>query len=134
MRNQLAAFDFVAAPARQSALQIAGVEVSVRADVLVHGSSRGEDQIGAAVLRLTQDDAETEAARNRRRDIGLFVATLARLHTDQNINSDGIVSNRLCMSIDIQHGEVFQAPNSNTRRMNDVENACRFIAAIWDSL
>jgi hypothetical protein len=36
------------------------------------------------------------------------------------------------MSIDVQHGEVFTAPDSNTRRMNDLENACRFIAALWD--
>lgn len=131
MRNQLAPFDFVAAPAEQPRLALAGVEVSVRADLLVHGTARGEQQIGAAVLRMTQDDAESEAARSRRRDMGLYVATLARLHTDQNLADDRVPANRLCMSIDVQHGEVFVAPNSNTRRMNDIESACRFIAALW---
>src|SRR5260370_42661831 len=29
-----------------------------------------------------------------------------------------------CTSIDVQHGEVFQAPESNTGLMNDLENAC----------
>jgi hypothetical protein len=114
-------------------LQIAEVEVSVRADLRMR-SARGEDQIGAAVLRMTQDDADSEAARSKRRDMGLYVATLARFHVDQNIPSNRAVANRLCMSIDVQHGELFQAPAANTRRMNDIENACRFIAALWPQM
>lgn len=133
MQNQLGVFDFVPAPADQPRLLLGGVEVSVRADLLVHGSARGQELIGAAVLRMTQDDAESDAARTKRRDMGLYVATLARLHVDQHIaaSTNRTVANRLCMSIDVQHGEVFQAPDANTRRMNDLENACRFIAAFW---
>jgi hypothetical protein len=135
MRNQLAPFQFVAAPTEQGRLELGGVEVSVRADLLVHGDSRnGVPQIGAAILRMTQDDADSEVARSRRRDIGLYVATLARLHVDQNIQSARERSNRMCMSIDVQHGECFQAPDANTRRMNDLENACRFITALWPTL
>jgi hypothetical protein len=121
-------------PARQSPLMLSGVKVSVRADLLVHGSTKREQQIGAAVLRMTQDDAETESAKTRRHDMGLYVATLARLHMDQNIPTNRSVANRLCMSIDIQHGDHFQAPDSNTRRMSDLENACRFIAAMWPQI
>jgi hypothetical protein len=133
MRNQLAPFDFVEAPQRQGTLRLADVEVSARADMLVHGDSRnGVPQIGSAILRMTQDDTESDSARSRRREMGLYVATIARLQTDQNISSAREPANRLCMSIDVQHGEVFLAPDSNTRRMNDVQNACQFIAAMWD--
>lgn len=131
MRNQLAPYEFAPAPADQGKLQLGGVDVSVRADLLVYGASRGVRQIGAAILRMTQDDADSEAARTKRRDMGLYVATLARLHVEQNLPSDRQVANRLCMSIDVQHGELFAAPDANTRRMNDLENACRFIAALW---
>jgi hypothetical protein len=131
MQNRLGPFEFITAPVRQAKLTLAEVEISVRADMLVHGASRNQEQIGAAVLRLTQDDADTDAARSKRREMGLYVATIARLHIDQNIHTERAISNRLCMSIDVQHGEMFQAPESNTRRMNDVENACRFIAAMW---
>lgn len=134
MSNKLAAFDFQPAPPDQSKLQIAGVEVSVRADLLVHGNSKATDQIGAAILRMTMDDAETDAAREKRKNMGLYVATLARMHIDQNVESNRQAMNRLCMSIDIQHGEVFSAPNANTRRMNDIENVCRVIAALWSTL
>lgn len=134
MQNQLNGFDFHPAPNDQGKVAISGVEVSVRADMLVHGALRGEQQIGAAVLRMTADDATTELARERRRNIGLYVATLAKMHIDRNIVSDRTAANRLCMSIDIQHGEVFNAPAANARRTNDLESACSMIAAIWPSI
>jgi len=135
MGNQLGGFEFVQAPADQAKLVLGGTEVSVRADLLVHGIGRGQEQIGAAVLRMTQDDADTESARERRREMGRYVATLARLHLDRNIPANGrIPTNRLCMSIDVQHGDIFQAPSSNVRRVNDLESACRVIAAMWSQV
>ncbi len=134
MANQLAAFTFLAAPAQQDKLDLAGIEVSVRADLFVSAPLRGVQHNGVAVLRLTQDDADTDAARSKRRDMGLYVATLARMHIEQNFASREPISNRLCMSIDVQHGEAFQTPDANTRRRNDLENACRFISAMWASV
>lgn len=134
MSNQLAAFSFELAPTQQNKLALAGVEVSVRADLFVVAPIRGIQHNGVAVLRLTQDDADTDAARSKRRDMGLYVATLARMHIEQNFASRDPISNRLCMSIDVQHGEVFQAPDANTRRRHDLENACRFISAMWATI
>jgi hypothetical protein len=134
MANQLAGFDFHPAPRNQPSLMMADVEVSVRADLLVHGVSRGREQIGAAILRLTQDDAATETARSRRQDMGMYVATLARMQLDTNFQSNREPANRLCLSIDVQHREAFACPTSNTRRRNDIESACRFIAAVWPSI
>lgn len=134
MQNQLAAFQFQPAPTHQDKLSLGGVEVSVRADLIVLGQSRGVEQVGLAVLRMTVDDADTLSAIERRRSMGLYVATLARMHLDANMDTNRSPVNRLCMSIDVQHGEVFAAPNSNTRRQNDLENACRMIAAIWPQI
>lgn len=131
MQNQLSSYNFASAPAKQGKLALAGVEVSVYSDMLVYGSAKGEDQIGAALLRMTQDDASTDAAVEKRRQMGLYVATMVRLHVDQNIQTDRKPANRLCMSIDVQHGEVFVAPNSNTRRVNDLTAACQMIADLW---
>lgn len=134
MANQLAQFSFEPAPRRQNPLVIAGVTISARADLISGGASRGARRSGAAILRLTQDDADTDAARERRREMGLYVATIAALHADQNLTLESDLDNRLCMSIDVQHREVFRAPASNTRRMNNIESACRFIASMWDAL
>jgi hypothetical protein len=127
MQNQLAAYGFTTAPAKQGKLSLAGVEVSVYADMLVYA----KDNIGAALLRMTQDDASTDAAIEKRKQMGLYVATMVRLHVDQNIPTNLKPANRLCMSIDVQHGEVFVAPNSNTRRVNDLTAACQMILALW---
>ena len=131
MGNQLKSYDFVPTPAKQTKLVISGVEVSVYADALVHGIAKGIDQIGAAVLRLTQDDSATDAAVEKRRQMGLYVATMVRMHVDQNIQTNRQPANRLCLSIDVQHGEVFVAPNSNTRRVKDITAACQMISALW---
>jgi hypothetical protein len=134
MANQLAQYRFVPAPNDQQTLTIATVEISARADMLVEAEVRGRAQIGAAILRMTQDDADTDNAIERRHEMGTYVATLARMQLDQNIGTAREPANRLCMSIDIQHGAIFSAPNSNARRMNDVQNACIFIAAIWPNI
>ena len=134
MSNKLKSFDFHLAPNRQNKLNLAGLDVSVYSDLLVFGSNKGKDIIGSAILRMTQDDADSESAKVKRREMGLCVATLARFHTAQNIGSDREVANRLCMSIDVQHGEVFIAPDANSQRMNNIENACRFIVALWPTV
>ena len=133
MANRLAPFEFRMAPVDQSKVRLCGVEVSVRADLIAKAVIRNSDVSGAAVLRMTQDTADSESAKSKRRDMGLYVATLARIHADQNLALPAPVANRACMSIDIQHGEAFQAPDANTRRVADLENACRFIAAMWES-
>src|ERR1700685_4222373 len=131
MSNQLAPFTFCAAPASQPKLSLSGVEISVRADLLVKMPIRGQEHAGAAIFRLTQSEAGSDTAISKRREMGLYVATLVRLHVDQNLHPSLPVSNRLCMSIDVQHGECFQAPDSNTRRTNDLTSACQFIAGAW---
>lgn len=125
MGNQLGGYNFVDAPNSQPKLIISGVEVSVRTDLWVHGQQRGEEQIGGAILRMTQDQGA------RRDEMGRYVATLVRMHLDQNNPSNRTPSNRLCMAVDIRHGQVFTAPNSNTRRVNDLQAACRVIHALW---
>jgi hypothetical protein len=132
MGNTISKYEFHVAPQDQEKILINGVEISVKADLIVHGFSRGVHQVGAAVLRMTQDDAATDAARERRREMGYVVATLVRLHVERNLRSDGLPANKLCMSIDVQHGDAFVAPANNTRRLNDIESACLVISQMWD--
>ena len=134
MQNKIGALRFTTAPLDQPQLQICGVIISVRLDLIARGASRGIDQIGGAVLRLTQDDADSDGAKARRRDMGLYVAAMARIHLERSFAPNAQIANRLCMAIDIRHGETFASPGSNARRINDLENACRFIAAAWPTI
>ncbi len=134
MQNELAPLAFVPAPRNQRKLILSGVEVSVQLDMLIHGRTRGAEQIGAAVLRMTKDDGATASARDRRKRMGLYAAALIRRHVEENISSDRQPANKLCMSIDVQRGELFRAPPSVARRMRDLEYACRVIAALWPQM
>ncbi len=132
MRNQLGPYSFEQAPFRQPKLIIEGVEVSIHADMLVHATTRaGVGQIGAAILRMTQSDVTSESAIAKRREMGLYVATLASVHVEANLSGNRQTASKLCMSIDVQHGEIFIAPASTVRRISDITSACRFIAALW---
>lgn len=134
MGNKVAEYGFQLAPKDQPKLMISGVEVSIWADLLVTGVVKKTPHVGAAVLRFNQDDADTEAAIQKRAEMGRYVATVVLRHVLENFEAAKPISNKLCMSIDVQHGEVFCAPDSNTRRMSDIENACKFIAAMWDTV
>jgi len=134
MGNRLGQYDFHPSPPSLNKLVLSGVEISIRSDLLVYGEARGKGQIGSAIFRMTQDDADTDEAKEKRKDMGLYVATLALRQLSEAPPSNREVAARLCMSIDIQHGEVFIAPVANARRMNDVENACLMIAAIWPTI
>jgi hypothetical protein len=134
MRNLLVPYTFRQAPQSQPKLNLSGVDVSVRPDLRVTAPIRNVDHAGAALLRLTQSDSASDSAITKRREMGLYVATMVRMHVDQHMLSNLPVANRLCMSIDVQHGELFQAPDSNTRRTNDLTSACRMISALWPTI
>ena len=134
MRNQLAGFDYQPAPRRQAHLIITGVSISVNCDLLIHRSQRNAEQIGGLLFRLTKsDEDESEYVASRRREMGLYAATLVRLHIAANLAGNRAPTSALCWSVDVQNGEKQVCPNAHTQRVQNLEGACRFIAALWQT-
>lgn len=133
MRNQLAAYNFSSAPARQALLSLGGIGVSVNLDLLTNRSSSDTEYVGGALFRFTRADEETETATARRREMGQYAATLALMQVRQNIAGNREPDYRLCLSIDVQAQEVHVASRNHLQRSNNLESACRFIAAMWES-
>lgn len=134
MKNALGGYRFVAPGQRFDLLAIAGVNVSINLDLFAVRTKNGEDQFGGVLLRLTKpDDEETENAASKRREMGLYAATLAHMQARSLAASPGAPHHDLCMSIDVQCGEVHLAGRSAAMRSSRLEAACRFIAAMWDS-
>lgn len=132
MRNQYAGTDFQPAPLRQPKLTLSGVQISVACDVLIHGTHKGEGQIGGALLRLgIPEEDPTETAKRKREDMGAYAATLVFLHVQKNLCGDRKPSPGLCWSIDVQSRDVYRAPPRNASRVNELESACTMIAALW---
>lgn len=133
MRNQLAGMDYQPAPSRMPKLQINGVAVSVQLDLLIHRDARTGPQIGGLIFRMTKpDEEESEGAASTRRNMGLYVATLAHMQIAANFSTNRTPTKQLCWSVDIQAGDRHVCPNSILNRQNDLSNACMFIAALWD--
>lgn len=133
MRNQLAGYDYVQAPKSQRPLILAGVEVSVYCDLLIHREQKGVEQIGALLFRLTQpEEDETEKASDKRRDMGLYAATLVQMQVSANLAGNRTSLHSLCWSVDVQNSEVYVAPRTFLTRAKAIENACRFIKAMWN--
>ena len=131
MDNQLSGFDFTQAPTSQKKLVLAGVDVSVNVDLLTHRTKGGEEQVGGALFRFTKADEETEAAAAKRREIGAYAATLVQMQIRTHLAGNRKPTHSLCMSIDVQAEEVHIAPRNYAQKAQNLENACRFIAAMW---
>ena len=132
MANQLSPYQFYQVAQHQAKLVFSGVEISIYVDLLVTGFIRGKRRSGAAILRLTKRASSSE--KESRKTMGLYVATLCRTHLEQNMDLEFSMHNDLIMAIDVQLGEVFTAPRAYKKRVGEIENACRFISAIWPTL
>lgn len=132
--NQLGGHDFLAAPKRQPKLILSGVSVNITLDLLVKANRKGIDQVGGAIFRFTQADGESEIATQRRREMNAYAATLAHMQIAQSFAEKGEPLHEICYAVDVQFKEVIAAPKTYARRAADMENACRFVSAIWDDV
>ncbi len=133
-RNLLSGYIFLPAPARQAPLAIGGVAVSVNLDLLVKREKNDRAECGGVLFRLTKaDEDETEAAAGKRKEMASYAATLVQMQVRVTLASGAIAHHDLCMSIDVQSGDVHTAPRNFAVKAQRIEAECRFIAAIWDT-
>jgi hypothetical protein len=132
-RNLLSGYNFTRASARQTPLQIGGVEVNVQLDLLIQREKNGRVECGGALLRLTKaDEDETDGAAGKRRDMASYAATLAQIQVRASQPDGTVVVPELCLSIDVQSGEVQPSSRNFLTRAQRLEAECRFIGALWN--
>ncbi len=87
------------------------------------------------MFRFTKpDEEESETAASKRREMGSYAATLVYMHVATNLAGGITPAYKLCWSVDVQHKEKHIAPKNYKQKVANIENACKFIAAIWDSV
>jgi hypothetical protein len=132
LTNRLAGYAFMPAPARQTPLPIGGVSVSINLDLLLRRERGDRQEAGAAMFRLTKaDDEETDAATSKRKEMGIYAATLVQMQVAATVRAGLTPHHELCMSIDVQSGDIHAASRNFAQRAQRLEAACRFIAALW---
>jgi len=108
-----------------------GVTVSVFLNVLMVRDRGDNEEVGGVLFRMTKADDETEAAAAKRKEIGAYAATLALMQIQARPGARQ-PHHQLCASFDIQCEDVHMAPRTYLTKAKELENACRFIAAMWE--
>lgn len=114
-----------AAPPSPDYLVFAGVDVSVRPEVLLARSGRSGPAVGCMKLYFSKNHPLDEKA-------GAYVSTLLGQFAQRNLT--GKVSDDLLLTVDVFGGTVFTAPKARTRRLEDIVAACEEIAIRWGSV
>lgn len=105
-------------------MEIAGVSVSVRPDVILKDPASGE-VVGAVKLHFSKTNPLSEKSRE-------YVATTLRVYLTETGNAH--VDHTKCLVVDVPSQQVSHAPKGYKRKMNDIEAACEEIAARWTHL
>jgi len=134
LSNQIGGNEFFKAPKSQPKIALNGIIISITLDVIIWREYRGEPQVGGALFRFTQADGETDAAAAKRRDMSAYAATLVHMQVANSFSDNAKAHHAISYAVDVQFKEVIAAPKAYARRVKDMENACRFIAAVWDSV
>lgn len=107
-------------------LQVEGVLISVRPEIVLSGRTRNDDaSVGLLKLYLSKTYPLTDEA-------GEYVGTVLQHYAACSLANLGIVDYRLCKTLDVFSQRVHTAPRSYRRRLNDIEAACQEIARAWE--
>jgi len=124
---------FEQTPARLPVLTINGVEISVFPDVIARVASRTGDRVGEVFIRCTIG-GDGDAAENRRADANAHLATIAHMHSAENLTALGTPHSQASLVIDVPRARVTRGPANTTLRVRNIEAACSMIAAIWPTV
>lgn len=109
----------------QPRLQVGGIDVSVRPEVILHGTTRsGEPVCGAIKLYFSKTIPLSPEG-------GEYVATVVHQFVDTLVDP-GQADPRLCRVVDVFGGRVFTAPRAIALRRRGVWAACEEIVRAWN--
>ena len=125
---------FESAPGQNQPLSIEGVEIASWPDAVAYQTPRrGDVRVGELFIRCTLGTTG-DAAQERRSEANRFLATIAHMHAVQTLGHLGAVSSSASMVLDVPRESIVRGPANASRRVANIEAACRMIAARWASI
>jgi hypothetical protein len=107
---------------------IAGVEISMRPEFFIRFTKKNTDYIGALKIHFIRTESSALSEKGSQ-----YVATV--LHQWLESRFDNPVPSRAhCFSMDVFRQSIVSAPQSFSKRMEDVTAACEEIAVRWAAL
>ncbi|MEQ8715533.1 MAG: hypothetical protein RIC80_21120 [Cyclobacteriaceae bacterium] len=108
---------------RESKINIEGLSISVHPDVIIHGTLRGEEFVGAIKLNISKSNVLDD-------NTGAYISTI--LHKYLQIRyPDKKVQLGFCVSYDVFTSKIYSAPKSFKLRRKQIAAACKEIKLIW---
>lgn len=130
---ELGKYNFQEAP-KLSPLVVADVKISTSLDLLTTAAIKGKQHQGGVILRLTIPE-DTDGAKAKREAMGGFSATLALMQIeDKRPIPDAEPMAKLCLSIDVQAQQKYEAKAGSSQRRSNIVAACTMIKSIWPSV
>jgi hypothetical protein len=131
----------LSAPPKFDAVDIEGVEVSIRPDFLVGGGRRGE-RIGAAILRVAKapdpEACKMKATKERRgehrREMARYLVALMQILLETQDGSLGTFDRDSSFIADLRLGEQIGPAPDHTARLRAIRAACQQVREIWPSI
>lgn len=120
----LKGFKILRAPRSQRMLEIAGVAVRVRPELLLAGKIDGEVVRGAIKLLFFPSDPLSAEG-------GRFLCSLLHQHMEANFAGSMKADHRACFNLDVFGHDVAHAPGTYKKRRAEAEAACLEIARLW---
>lgn len=105
-------------------IEINGVEISVRPDILLSGNHRGEKRLGAIKLYFSKGNALGQTS-------GAYISTVLHEYLSRHHSKTASISRRYCQVLDVFGQAVYEAPASTKRRLSIIEDACEEVKLWW---
>jgi hypothetical protein len=127
----LAKLDCYAAMTNPPKLDVAGVDISVWADVLPMRTDKdGTARVGAVMLLFSKSESSAKG----RDDLCRVSALLAALFAEKHLGFKGAVDPKLCLAIDVFSGKAHRAPATFVKALDNIQNACEEVAMRWEKV
>ena len=112
---------------RPPKLEIAGVQVSVRPDLILRGTDRkGNPTVGAIKLYIAKTKPLDDES-------GLIIATSVHQYIEHISPDDVKVPLQASMVVDVFAQKIYHAPRAYISRRKDIEAACEEVARAWSA-
>ena len=108
-------------------LRIQNVDVSVRPEVLLSLEGRAGAQVGAVKIHFPRTNPLDEVSAG-------YVSAVLQEWSHANLAHEGAVHGPLCMVVDVGGRKFHEGVRSTRRRMQDIQDACSTIAALWPTI
>lgn len=113
------------APQRAEHLVRNGVSISVRPELILRGTRRGQPVVGAVKLHFPKQNPLGQ-------DGSGYVSAVLGAHLQAT--RDDQVDPALCVVLDVSSGQFFGGPASTRQRLRQVDEGCIEIAGRWPSI